>query len=69
LEQLQLRQELLVFGVRSDPEPDDGIAFLDRQCPISQSDACGEDGTLRMDLLEAETRVLGIALEELVSET
>src|SRR3989442_12475113 len=64
-----LFRSVVVVGVRSDPEPNHLVPCPDGERPICQADACREDGSRRMDLLESEAGMRGVATEEVVGET
>ncbi len=51
---LQLSKQMIVFGVRSDPEPDVRVVLAHREGTITQADPDGEDGARGMNLLEPE---------------
>lgn len=50
-------QERVVFGVRSDLEPSDGVTFPESHGPITQPDAGGVEGLLLADSLELQARM------------
>ena len=65
----QRAEEVIVLGVRADPEPHDDVAFDDANCAMAESHPCSVDGPGRMHTLESETSVLWILLEEAVGFT
>ena len=65
----QRSEELIVFGVGTDPEPDDGLAIDNGKRAVSQANAGRVDGLNRVDLLEAEAQMLRVVLEAAVSFT
>lgn len=59
-------QEIVVFRVRADPEPDDIATVYLSKCPIAESDASGVDILLLIDLFESEAWMSGILTEQLI---
>lgn len=57
---------MVVFGVGTDPEPDDDLAIDSGKGPVSEPDACRIDRLGRVDLLEAKARMIGVVLEAAV---
>jgi len=55
--------QLIVFGVRSNPEPDDRVAIDECEGTVSESDASSIDRLSRVHLLETEARVVRIDSE------
>jgi hypothetical protein len=62
-------EELIVLGVRADPEPNGDIAFADGKRAMPESHPCGIDRPGRVHVLEAETSVLRVLLETAVGFT
>jgi hypothetical protein len=62
-------KKMIVFGVRADPEPNDGIPFDDAQRSVPESHAGCVDWPGGMHELEAETSVLRILRETAVRFT
>src|SRR5262245_61094742 len=54
---LSRRDHSIVLRVRTDPEPDDHVALSDPHSPIVSADSGGENGLIRMDLLELQAWV------------
>lgn len=65
----QRAQEMIVFCVRADPEPNDDIAFDDAECAMPEPHPCGVDRPGRVHEFEAETSVLRVLLETPVGFT
>ena len=61
-----LTQQMVVFCMRADPEPEDIIAFQNPDRPIVQPDASREDRAGGMDLPETQARMMRILLEQRV---
>src|SRR5271157_4539152 len=61
-----LTQQMVVFCMRADPEPEDIIAFPNPDRPIVQPDASREDRAGGMDLPETQARMMRILLEQRV---
>jgi len=55
--------------VGTDPEPDGGLAIDDGKRAVPEPNACRKDGLRRVDVLEAEARMVRIVLEAAVSLT
>ena len=53
----------------TDPEPDGGLAIDDGKRAVPKPNACRKDGLRRVDVLEAEARMVRIVLEASVSLT
>jgi len=60
---LQLAQQTVVVGVRSDPEPDEDVAVAHGESPMSEPHSGRVDRASRMHLLEPQTRVSRVVLE------
>ena len=58
--------QAVVLGVAADPVPDDSVLLHDRQCAIAKTDANRVDILLAFHLLESQTGMRRIGLEELV---
>jgi hypothetical protein len=58
------RQEVIVVGVRADPEPDYLVAVLDTERPVCRAGTDGVHASRRMDLLEAQTGMVTVLSEE-----
>ena len=65
----QRSEDVIVFGMRADPEPHDDIAFEDAERAMSKSHSCRIDGPGRVHGLEAQTSVLRVLLETAVGLT
>ena len=65
----QRAEDMIVFGVRADPEPHDDIAFEDAERAMSESHPCRIDGPGRVHGLEAQTSLLRVLLETAVGFT
>jgi hypothetical protein len=52
--------EMLVFIMRADPEPDYVVTLENAECPVVDADANGIDRAGRMNQLEAETGMIGV---------
>ena len=65
----QRAEEVIVFGVRADPEPNDDIAVEDAKRAMAESHPCSVDGPGRVHVFEAETSVLRVLLETVVRFT
>ena len=65
----QCAEEVIVLGVRADPEPNDDIVFDDAESAMPESHPCGVDRPGRVHGLEAETSVLWVLLETAVGFT
>jgi hypothetical protein len=57
---------LIVVGVSTDPELHGDLSIQNGERAIAEADASGIDGLSGMDLLEAEARVIRVALEALI---
>ncbi len=55
--------------MRADPEPNDLVPCPHGERPIGEADACREDGSGRMNLLESEAGMGGVAAEQVVGKT
>ena len=55
--------------MRTDPEPNDDIAFDDAERAVPEPDAGGVDGSNRVHPFEAEASVLRVLLETAISFT
>lgn len=65
----QRAEEVIVLGVRADPEPHDDIPFDDAKRAMPESHPCSVDGPGRVHELDAETSVLRVLLETAVGFT
>ncbi len=62
-------KDFLVVGVRADPEPDDLAVRTTANRSVADSDSGRPDRLRRMDLLETQTPVMGVRVEEPVSRS
>src|SRR5574337_58198 len=58
------RNQLVVIGVRANPEPDEVFAVAHAQCATTKTRANGVNGQGWMDLLETQTRMIRVLLEQ-----
>jgi hypothetical protein len=65
----QRAEEVIVLGVRADPEPNDDIAVDDANRAMAESHPCGIDGPGGVHVSEVETSVLRVLLETTVGFT
>src|SRR5438132_13915729 len=61
--------QVVVVRMRADPEPNDLVPCPHGERPIGEADACREDGSGRMNLLESEAGMGGVAAEQVVGKT
>ena len=66
---LQRAEEVVVLGVRADPEPNDDIAVDDTKRAMAESHPCGVDRPGGVHVFEVETSVLRVLLETTVGFT
>jgi hypothetical protein len=60
---LQRSEELIVLGVRADPEPNGGLAVDERERAVSEPDAGSVDRLTRMHLFEMKARMVWVVRE------
>ena len=65
----QRAEEVVVLGVRTDPEPNDDIAVDDAERAMAESHPCGVDGPFCVHVFETKTSVLRVLLEAAVGFT
>ena len=65
----QRAEEVIVLGVRADPEPNDDITVDDAKRAMAKSHPCGVDGPRGVHVFEVETSVLRVLLETTVGFT
>jgi hypothetical protein len=65
----QRAEEVVVLGVRTDPEPNDDIAVDDAKRAMAKSNPCGVDGPPCVHVFETKTSVLRVLLEAAVGFT
>jgi hypothetical protein len=65
----QRAEEMIVLGVRADPEPNDDIALDDAECTMPESHSCCVDRPGRVHVFKAETAVVRVLLETAVGFT
>ena len=63
---LELREEMIVGGVRADPKPHDRISVARTHSSIADADSCGEDRRFVVYLFEPETRMGWILQEQAI---
>ncbi len=66
---LQTLKQLVVVGVRTDPEPDHRVTFDCSQSAIADSNSGGEDRRLRTDPLETQPGMRRVLCKEPVGFT
>ena len=65
----QRSEEVIVLGVRADPEPNNDIAVDDAQRAMAESHPCGIDGPGGVHMFKVETSVLRVLPEAAVGFT
>ena len=65
----QRAEQVIVLGVRADPEPNDDIAIDDAKRAMAESYPRGVDGPGGVHVFEVETSVLRVLLETTVGFT
>ncbi|MEE8275444.1 MAG: hypothetical protein V3R88_12335, partial [Alphaproteobacteria bacterium] len=63
---LELRDQSVVFGVRADPEPDDGFVLNDIEGAVTAADANGVDRVDLIQTFESQARMTRVLQPQLV---